>query len=357
MEIVWKKLPEKLLELGVFTDKSGIFPVYHYMWICPSLFGGVLSYIFATLTIPIPDQNEWINNVHSRGVQDYRTFFTLFCLSTGGMLSGLSLGPELPLVLTAGMLGSWLGLVCKQSMLQARVLNLTAASAAVGGFFGFPMAGALFVLEIPHRMGLQYFEALSPATIGSIVAVLCNRMVIGNDVTGYYSYPFLTASLPSAIFTSAIVYGLFGAGVGIIYALWVIKLKTWVHGLFHKHHDDHHSAEQGQTVDLAAGDSDERISLVDGKANGNASKHAQSQGILSRARKCCCFVIAEEPTRAAVAGTLAGAAVGVIGMFVPHVMFWGEAQLQNLIDKGRTPVRSILDCFSTLLISSFSTLL
>ena len=65
-----------------------------------------------------------------------------------GMWSGLSLGPELPLVVTAGMVGSWLGLVTKQSMLQARVLNMTAASAAVGGFFGFPMAGALFVLEM-----------------------------------------------------------------------------------------------------------------------------------------------------------------------------------------------------------------
>jgi hypothetical protein len=340
LEFVWKSVPEKLMELGVFTDASGIFPIYHYMYICPSMFASVLSYTFANLTIKIPDQNEWISNIHSRGVQDYRTFFPLFCLSTGGMLSGLALGPELPLVLTAGMLGSWLGLVCKQSMLQARVLNLTAASAAVGGFFGFPMAGALFVLEIPHRMGLQYFEALSPATIGSIVAVLCNRMVIGNDVTGYYSYPFLTASLPSAIFTSAIVYGLFGAGVGIIYALWVIKLKTWVHDLFQKHHDDHRSAEQGQTVDLAAGDADEIIPLVGGKVHGGVSKHAQSQGILSRTRKFCCFVISDEPTRAAVAGALAGAAVGVIGMFVPHVMFWGEAQLQNLIDKGRTPVRT-----------------
>ena len=60
------------------------------------------------------------------------------------------------------------------------------ASAAVGGFFGFPMAGALFVLEIPHRMGLQYFEALSPATIASIVAVLCNRLLTNNDVTGAF---------------------------------------------------------------------------------------------------------------------------------------------------------------------------
>lgn len=82
------------------------------------------------------------------GVQDYRTFWPLFFLSTGGMLSGLSLGPELPLILTAGMIGSRLGLMCKQSVLQARVMNLTAASAAVGGFFGFPMAGALFVLEV-----------------------------------------------------------------------------------------------------------------------------------------------------------------------------------------------------------------
>lgn len=53
------------------------------------------------------------------------------------------------------MIGSWLGVLCRQSMLQARVMNLTAASAAIGGFFGFPMAGALFVLELPHRMGLQ----------------------------------------------------------------------------------------------------------------------------------------------------------------------------------------------------------
>ena len=37
--------------------------------------------------------------------------------------------------------------------------NPTNAHPAVGGFFGFPMAGALFVLEIPHRMGLQYFES------------------------------------------------------------------------------------------------------------------------------------------------------------------------------------------------------
>jgi hypothetical protein len=149
VQFVWETLPEFLLKMHVFTEPSGAFPLYHYMWICPMLFASILSYAFLVLRPKLPDQDEWINNVHTRGVQDYRTFLPLFVLSTAGMASGLSLGPELPLVLTSGMMGSYLGLLCKQSILSARVLNLTAASAAVGGYFGFPMAGALFVLEIP----------------------------------------------------------------------------------------------------------------------------------------------------------------------------------------------------------------
>jgi Voltage gated chloride channel len=148
VEFVWETIPEFLLGIGVFTELVGARPLYHYMWICPSIFGGLLSWIFVVIPTKIPDQNTWINALHSRGVQDHETFIPLFLLSTMGMWSGLSLGPELPLVLTGGMLGSWLALLTKQSMLQARVLNLTAASAAVGGFFGFPMAGALFVLEM-----------------------------------------------------------------------------------------------------------------------------------------------------------------------------------------------------------------
>jgi H+/Cl- antiporter ClcA len=103
-----------------------------------------------------------------------RCEWQLIFLSTLGVASGLSLGPELPLTLTAGMAGSYLGILTRQSVLQARELNLVAASSAVGEFFGFLMAAALFVLELPHRMGLQYFEALSPAIFDSIVAFLKN---------------------------------------------------------------------------------------------------------------------------------------------------------------------------------------
>jgi H+/Cl- antiporter ClcA len=334
VDFIWKDVPEMLLTWGVFTDVDGSFPIYHYMWIVPAFFGGTLSYVFAALPTPIPGQNEWIHNLHSRGVQSADTFVPLFLLSTAGMASGLSLGPELPLILTAGMIGSWLGVLCKQSMLQARVLNLTAASAAIGGFFGFPMAGALFVLEIPHRMGLQYFEALSPATIASIVAVLTNRLVTGNDVSGYYEYPFLNESLPSQIFKDAIVYGLFGGALGIFYTKVVLVLKDFVHGAF-KTEPDHHHAGHNQSHRDKANHLEETIPLV-----GNPELNVKKEGPVRQDPLPNLFActIPHEPTRAAVSGTLVGLVVGTTCMFIPHVMFWGEAQLQSLIDKGRTPL-------------------
>jgi len=322
------------------------------MWICPTIYGCVLSYAFAALPTKIPNQNDWISNIHSKGVQEADTFLQLFLLATLSFTSGLSLGPELPLVLTAGMAGSYLGILTRQSVLQARVLNLVAASSAVGGFFGFPMAGALFVLELPHRSGVQYFEALTPAIMGSIVSVLTNRLIVKNDVTGYYKYPFLTSSLPSYIFWHAIIFGLFGTVLGIMYAKSVLKLKKWVHDIFHYHEDTQLNLPGIAAGKNISGDTDdEETGELDFSAMVESSplvpKTSQKFKSIEHVDYCSLFNqivsmskrgIKSEPHRAAVAGAIAGCLVGVIGMFLPHVMFWGESQLQSLIDKGRTPL-------------------
>jgi len=287
----------------------------------------------------IPDQNEWIETIHRVGVLRHDTFFSIIFTATGGMASGLSLGPELPLVLSSGMVGSYLALKTHQSILSARVLNLTAGSAAIAGFFGFPMAGAMFVLELPHQMGLQYFEAISPATIASIVAVLVNRMVIGNEIKGYFNYPWMADSLPSHLFYIAVIYGLYGAAIGVAYAEGVKKLKTWTHDWFH-HHDDHHHDDHGHSGGIDAnGIGDESKGLLSGKTKAqNKKKSKQDSSIVSLWNKMSSLGIKDEPTRAAVVGVLAGALTGVICMFVPHNLFWGEAQLQTLIDRGKTPL-------------------
>mmetsp|Transcript_33132 Transcript_33132/g.76398 ORF Transcript_33132/g.76398 Transcript_33132/m.76398 type:complete len:651 (-) Transcript_33132:337-2289(-) len=284
-----------------------------------TLSGQVLSYICAIMT-PMPGQNEWIDGVHTTGILDWKTLLHILIISTLGMISGLSLGPELPLVLMAGMIGSKLGIETKQSVLRARVLNLTCAAAAIGGFFRFPMAGALFILEIPHRFGLQYFEALSPATLASIMAVIVNRFVSGDEVTGYFTYPFLTETLPPHVFFMAILYGVLGSLSGVMYARLCLKLKGDVHHWFHEPHDDHHEDNNNH---------EESIPLV-----GTPGLLASSA---KKVKRFQCY-IKGEPRRAAFAGTIAGFIVGVICMFLPHLLFWGEGQLQTLIDRGHTPL-------------------
>lgn len=332
VEFTWKTFPKKLLQWGFFTDLNGAFPLYHYMWITPGVLSGILTYISKSLPTPIPTQDDWIHTLHSNGIQQSDTFIPTFVVSTIGMTSGLSLGPELPLILTAGMIGSGLGRICRQSLLQARVMNLTAASAAIGGMFGFPLAGGIFVMELPHRMGLQYFEALSPATIASIIAVLINRIVINNDVTGMFQYPFLSESLPSYIFKDAIVYGLFGGALGIFYTYNVKKIKKFTRHLLdccgvHPNLDNTSSVNNIECSGESTASINNFNFLEKISPNINRIHTSPFAG-----------VIPHTPTRAALTSTFAGIAVGITGIFLPHVMFWGEAQLQTLIDKSKTPL-------------------
>ena len=296
------------------------------------VFSKILGAITVLVPVPIPGQDHWIESLHKYGVMHYDAFLYVFIISTCGMASGMSLGPETPLVLLSGMIGSFLAIQTQQSILAARVLNLTAASAGIGGFFGFPMAGALFVLEVPHRLGLQYYEALSPSIIASIVAVLVNRMVTGNEVKGYYNYPFLSSSLPSHVFYIAVLYGLLGAGVGICYCRGCFKLKHDVHDLFSDHHDSHsleneHSEEKNST---------EKVPLV------GEHKSVMSPVALPP-NSCLKYLRKKEWRRCMVVGSLAGFTTGIICMFLPHLLFWGEAQLQSIIDRGRTELPFITE--------------
>ena len=178
----------------------------------------------------------------------------------------------------------------------------------------------------------QYFEALSPATIASIVAVLINRIVINNDVTGMFQYPFLNETLPSYIFKDAIVYGLFGGVLGIFYLLAVKRIKSVVHHLLD-------CCSAGSTEAGKEKQADEITPLFP-VANGLEIPSQSSTDEEAKSKCCDVFagMIPHGPSRAAITGALAGLVVGVTGMFLPHVMFWGEAQLQTMIDKGRTPL-------------------
>lgn len=78
------------------------------------------------------------------------------------------------------------------------MFTLAGSAAGLSAFFGLPLGTTLFVLgmffscfprnlitkELPHSMSLQYFEALSPSIIASIVSVIVERILITGGVLG-----------------------------------------------------------------------------------------------------------------------------------------------------------------------------
>ena len=129
---------------------------------------------------------------------------------------------------------------------------------------------------------------------------------------------FLPKSLPTGTLHVAVVYGLVGTLLGALYADGCLYFKSWVRDRFQSHEKPINDDERHKYVN---NDIDEAQPL-----KGHVGvRHEKTSN------ESCSFLgmgIAHEPTRAGVAGILVGIIVGVIGMFLPHSLFWGEAQLQ-----------------------------
>lgn len=111
-----------------------------------------------------------VDNIHvSGGSANLRALRSLVPVSLLGIAAGGALGPEAPLVQTAGTVGTTVGERTRQSADQVRILTITGMAAAFTVLFGAPLGSAIFALEILHRRGLEYYEALMPALGGALI--------------------------------------------------------------------------------------------------------------------------------------------------------------------------------------------
>ncbi|EEC46052.1 predicted protein [Phaeodactylum tricornutum CCAP 1055/1] len=319
IEFFWVILPKTLRNCGVFTDDNGWLPIWHYTWIFSVLTATILGY-FADL-YKVPGQDSYNDSVHQTGLVDFRTALSVLVLSTCGLWSGFSLGPELPLVILGGQFGSYIGYTLNQSVLHCRVMTLVGSSAAVAGFFKLPLAGAFFVLEILHRDGLQYYEALRPALFASVVAVETNRFLAHRNEHVFFQYPGTEEEMPNSLYLGVIFLALFGAlAVGIPYIIGVNFCKKLIDSTYDWLEDEF-------------GQDSERKSLNElRRLNNFKSTEPEPES------EYLCGVFSTEALQAAGKAGLAGLILGWIAIYLPHTMFWGEAQLQTIIDRGATPL-------------------
>jgi len=131
-----------------------------------------------------------VDNIHvDGGKADARELRSLVPVSLLGIGAGSAIGPEAPLVQTTGTVGSWIARRNDLGPSQLRVLTITGMAAGFTVLFGAPLGGAVFALEILHRRGMQYVEAIIPSAIGALAGYAAFVVVRQAGIDSVWHFP------------------------------------------------------------------------------------------------------------------------------------------------------------------------
>lgn len=164
------------------------------------------------------------DNIHIGGrPSDVRALRTLIPVSLLGIAAGSAIGPEAPLVQTTGTLSSWIAGRVGLKVVDSRVLAITGMAAAFSVLFGAPLGAALFALEILHRRGLEYYEALLPAAVGAISGWIVFVAATREGFVPVWTFP----PVPSLAFVDFAI----AVGAGAVAAVVAVAFTYTVKGL------------------------------------------------------------------------------------------------------------------------------
>ncbi len=168
-----------------------------------------------------------VDNIHVLGgaedVRQVRSLIptSLLCIAAGG-----AMGPEAPLVQTSGSFGSWVADRYSLGAADMRVLTITGMAAGFSVLFGAPLGAALFALEILHKRGMQYYEALVPALAGALVGYAIYFMLTGLGLEPVWQLPDI-GELTGGDLAWGAACGVLGA-LGALAFTWLVAATRWM---------------------------------------------------------------------------------------------------------------------------------
>lgn len=211
LHIVWHTIPDFLEPF--FPS----IPTWNYIWIATTIGGFFVGLTLHLMGLP-GEVSFVVDKVHNPGRIELRQTPAMIVASLVSITAGGSAGPEAPLVQINGSLGGWLAKKLKLSLTAMRVLTFCGMSAALGAFFGAPLGGAIFALEIPHRRGLEYYEALIPAVLSAILSFAVFRFNTGLTIGGIYHFAAVP-KLELINLAQGAIFGALGALVAVIFVV------------------------------------------------------------------------------------------------------------------------------------------
>lgn len=297
----WRTLPG-LLPLA---DPSGP-PALVVPAIC-TLGGALIGALASNLpSVTMPDfiGSQTSTTTSLPGVWPFLPRVLLLSLLTSTF--GFSVGPEAPMVLAGGLVGSSFSkrLYGENDHAMARTMAYVGAAGALTTFIGMPLAGAIFVLEITRpSAGLTAgaHDALAPAVAASVASLLTAKAVLApaKPIGGHFVYaPIGDALTGRAMAAVAISAGVGGAILGTVFRLLVqtYKRPMW--------------------------------------------PQASDEETCETARRWP-YIRCGPRMRHTLVKASVGLAVGMVGLLFPQTLFWGEGSLQHVLDGQATPLTSV----------------
>lgn len=288
LDFFWKTLPQKVMVENENWDE-------HYYWCWIPLMGFSMSTLVGLTVIYIGEPGDLpctISRVHSEAYIPMSYVTPMAFASLFSILAGGSLGPEAPLVKICGALGGWISrkIFRQTSSNVVRKHTFMGMAGALAAFFGVPLGGSLFGLEVCSRFGIEYFEHLVESIFCGEICLMVFRSLSGLPIKPIWNltsaeHPRIVECMPMDIMVGAFI-GLYGAILAYFFATF-----HWRNMAFFG-----------------------RMNLLDNE-------------------------------NAVYRGWLASIFIVLLMLLVPHTGFWGEAEIEVVATMG--PASSLPNMFPT----------
>lgn len=261
-DILWGGIPLHSLS-PVFS------PLIFGICLIGGLGAGIIRYYFGgEIAIMAEDLIEFTRE----GRFGLKRGLELFLRGMVSLVCGAPLGPEAPLTVTNGAVGT---AIAEKAHMPAPVVTLSSLS-AISGFFGAflssPFAGALIFIETTLEKGIMTWKAVLPSIVAATTGFAAYFLISGTFIASMFTLPDY-GGFRDIYLIYAIGLGLAGAVVGIVF----INLYKKMRALFEPMED-----------------------------------------------------------RPVLLGLIGGLGLGVAGMLFPLTLFMGSEQLQVLVNQATT---------------------
>lgn len=268
LEYLWETLPEQIAEALPFWPNC-----FHWLWIPIMGMSMAILVGVAQKVLGYPgDLPYTVKCVHEDAYVPLSHAPSMVVTSQVSILGGGSLGPEAPLVAICASVAGWVSITLFNQKYKniVRKHTLCGMACALAAFFGVPLGGSLFALEINHRLGYEYVEHALEAILSGTICLVVFRSMAGLPIGPIYFFTdnLLKDSSAGLVCVGAIL-GLVGALLGVIFA----------HGHWFV------------------------------------------------VKKLSQFNVSPDPLKSAIVG---GAVVCLLGVLIPQTFFWGEFEMQTI---------------------------